>query len=185
MTKRKRASLVALAVMCVAVLGLAAAVYAKYISSVTKTGTATVAKWAFTTDNTSGTITCNLDETYDPDTLVAGKIAPGTSGYCPIAVSNANSEVGITYNITPSADANKPTNLKFYKDATHQQAITGTVEGSLAPGATATVNVYWQWPYETTPIADGDAADTANGVSAQTMTITFDVTGVQVQPVAQ
>ena len=148
-----------------------------------KTGTATVAKWAFTTDNTTGNITCELDETYDPDTLVSGKIAPGTSGKCPVTVSNANSEVGIRYDITPSTVTNQPTNLKFYADASHTTEITSgaTVNGTLIPGASDTVYVYWNWPYQ-----DGteayDTADTTNGVAGSTMTITLDVVGTQVQP---
>lgn len=187
MKKRNTALAVAFFLFGVAVLGLFATVYAKYISKVEKTGTATVAKWAFSTDNTSGSVTCTLDETYDPDTLVADKIAPGTSGKCPISVSNANSEVGIRYDIKPSTVTNQPTNLKFYKEAAHTTEITDstTVTGTLKPGAAATtVYVYWEWPYQ-----DGtdtyDTADTTNGVSASTMTITFDVVGTQLQPVAQ
>lgn len=188
MSKKKGAAVAALIIMGVVVLGLAAAVYAKYLSSITKTGTATVAKWAFTTDNTSGTVVCELDHNYDAATLVNGKIAPGTSGKCPIQVSNATSEVGISYSIKPSA-TNQPTNLKFYKEASHTTEVSGSsaVTGTLNPGAAAqTIYVYWWWPYQTGTVTDGVAAgdtdDTANGTSAAAMTITFDVTGTQVEP---
>ena len=187
MKKRKTALVVAFFVIGVAVLGLFAAVYAKYTSKVEKTGTATVAKWAFTTDNTAGSVQCKLDETYDPDTLVADRIAPGTSGKCPISVSNANSEVGISYDIKPSTVTGQPANLKFYTDAGHQNELTGatTVHGTLAPNAAAvTTYVYWEWKYQ-----DGtdayDVADTTDGISANTMTMTFDVVGTQLQPTAQ
>ena len=192
MSKKRSAVVAVFIVMGVVVLGLAAAVYAKYISTITKTSTATVAKWAFTTDNTAGSVTCDPGQTYDPDTLVNYKIAPGTSGSCPISVSNATSEVGIRYDIKPSTITNQPTNLKFYTDEAHQNEITGnvTVNGTLKPGDTATTAyVYWYWPYETGTVTDGiatgDAADTTDGVAGGTMTITFDVTGTQVQPVAQ
>lgn len=184
MNKRKTALVVAFIVAGVAILGLAAAVYAKYISSITKTGTATVAKWAFTTDNESGNVTCRLDETYDPDTLVANKIAPGTSGYCPIEISNANTEVGVHYKIEPSTVTNKPANLKFYTDSAHQNEITGSVakEGDLAPNTAATtVYIYWNWAYEDSTDAY-DTADTTDGTNANTMTMTFDVTGTQIEP---
>jgi hypothetical protein len=90
MNKKKAAPIVVLVAIAVTALGLAAAVYAKYVSRITRTGSATVAKWAFTEDNSSeGTVTCELDRTYNTNTLVDGKIAPGTSGYCPIEISNA------------------------------------------------------------------------------------------------
>ena len=185
MNKKKTTLVVALIAIGVAVLGLSAAVYAKYISSITKTGTATVAKWAFTTDNTSGTVTCALDKTYNANTLVAGKIAPGTSGKCPIEISNATSEVGIRYDIKLSgAVTGKPTNMKFYADADHRTELTGdtTINGTLKPGAaTVTEYVYWEWPYQD-GTTEYDSADTTDGQKAASLTMTFDVTGTQVQP---
>ncbi len=187
MSKKKTMLVAAFVVMGIAALGLAAAVYAKYISSISKTGTATVAKWAFTTDNREGEVTCTLDQTYNADTLVAGKIAPGTSGKCPITVSNATSEVGIRYDIKPSAVANQPTNLRFYSDAGHQHEITtasdsDTIFGTVAPGQSSPeVYVYWNWPYQD-GTDDYDAADTEDGEAAKTMTMTFTVTGTQVEP---
>ena len=82
MTKRKRASLVALAVMCVAVLGLAAAVYAKYIASLQVTGNASIAAWKFESDNENATLTCNVTSTVVSGTIAGDanttyKIAPG------------------------------------------------------------------------------------------------------------
>lgn len=185
MNKKKVAPIVVLAAIAVTALGLAAAVYAKYVSSITKSGNATVAKWAFVSDNESSTLTCDLDKTYDATTLVGGKIAPGTSGYCEVELSNANTEVGVEYTISlPSTVANKPTNLKFYSDASHETEVTSAapITGTLAPNATATsVKIYWMWPY-----VDGtdsyDTADTTDGTAAKTMTMEFTITGTQVQP---
>jgi hypothetical protein len=183
MTKRKKTIVAAFAILGIAVVGLAAGVYAKYISTITRgAGEATVAKWAFETDNANSTITCKLAKTYNANTLTAGKIAPGTSGKCPISISNANSEVGVTYEIKPKAITDAPKNLKFYKDEAHQNAFSesATISGTLAPKAAAnTIYVYWYWPYETT---DGDTDDTTDGKAAKTMTVTFDITGTQVRP---
>lgn len=184
MSKKKKSLIAVFAILGIAVVGLSAGVLAKYISYVTASGTATVAKWAFTTDNTSGSVTCTVDGTYDGTTLVNGKIAPGTSGKCPIVISNATSEVGITYTIEPDGEVtNKPTNLVFYKDAGHTQAFSAssTITGSLDAGETMDepVYVYWNWEYETD---NGDTADTTDGTNASTMTMSFKVTGTQVHP---
>ena len=187
MSKKKKTIIAVIAILAIAIVGLGVGVVAKYISNITATGTATVAKWAFTTDNASGNIICELDYTYDATTLVNGKIAPGTSGKCPILISNANSEVGIEYTIEPDGEVtNQPTNLKFYKDAAHSQPFSASakITGNLNPKSTMAepVYVYWYWAYETT---DGDTADTSDGVAAETMTMNFKVTGTQVAPTHQ
>lgn len=186
MSKNKKALFAVFAILGIVAVGLTTAVFAKYITTLTSgEGKATVAKWAFATDNTNGTITCELDETYDSSKLVAGKIAPGTSGKCPIAISNANSEVGVAYEITPKTVTGKPTNVKLYKDAGHSQPFgTGDGEtpitGTLAPKAAgSTLYVYWDWAYET---ANGDTTDTSEGEAAGNMTITFEITGTQINP---
>ena len=190
MSKKKKTMLALAIILGIAVVGLAAGVYAKYIASITSgNGSATVAKWAFEEDNKNETITCELDKTYDASTLVDKKIAPGTSGKCPISISNANSEVGVTYTIKPKTVTNQPTNLKLYKDAAHTQefSTTATITDTLAPKAAAqVVYVYWNWEYETgddaASVATNDDADTTNGKAAGTMEISFDISGVQVRP---
>ena len=190
MSKKKKTMLALAIILGIAVVGLAAGVYAKYIASITSgNGSATVAKWAFETDNANTTITCELDKTYNADTLVAGKIAPGTSGKCPIKISNANSEVGVNYTIKPKTVTNQPKNLKLYKDANHTKefSTTATITDTLAPKAAAqTIYVYWNWEYETGAVTEGvaagDADDTTDGKAAKTMEISFDISGVQVQP---
>ena len=121
--------------------------------------------------------------------MVAGKIAPGTSGKCPIKISNANSEVGVNYTIKPKTVTNQPTNLKLYKDANHTDAFSASaaITGTLTPGAAEqTIYVYWDWAYETGTVTDGvatgDSADTTDGEAAKKMEISFDISGVQVQP---
>ena len=193
MSKKKKTMLALAIILGIAAVGLAAGVYAKYIASLTSgNGSATVAKWAFEEDNENATITCELDKTYNPDTLVAGKIAPGTSGKCPIKISNETSEVGVNYTIKPKTVTNQPTNLKLYKNATHTDefSTTAAITGTLTPGAAEqTIYVYWDWAYETGTVTDGvatgDDADTANGEDPKTMEISFDISGVQVRPTQQ
>lgn len=193
MSKKKKTMLALAIILGIAAVGLAAGVYAKYIASLTSgNGSATVAKWAFETDNANTTITCELAKTYKASTLVAGKIAPGTSGKCPIKISNANSEVGVNYTIKPKTVTNQPTYLKLYKNEAHTEEFSTTeaITGTLAPkAAEQTIYVYWDWAYETGTVTDGvaagDAADTTDGEAAKTMEISFDISGVQVPPTEQ
>lgn len=193
MSKRRTrtALVVAFVVMGVAVLGLAAAVYAKYIASINnKSASAQVAAWAFQDENMSTTLSCPLTTTYDPDTLVANRIAPGTKGTCEIKLSNTLSEVGVDYTVTVST-ATGPTNLIF-KNGSNTITSGGSFTGNLTPGQAAqTVKIDWEWPYETpdeTP--DGDDADTLDGRTAagkaangtKTMNVTFNISGVQTKP---
>ena len=168
-----------------------ASTYAKYTAEVSGSGTATVAKWAFEDDNDITTFTVKLNETYDPTTLVANKIAPGTEGSFEITLVNTNSEVGVDFTVGLDNINNKPTNLKFYKDAAYTTELTpgtGTITGQLKAGDATGVKpkIYWKWLYETGTVTDGiatgDAADTTDGESANTLTIGLTVKGVQTEP---
>ena len=189
--KNKKTLLVLVLLLLVGITsGYVASTYAKYTSKIeNNNGTATVAKWAFTTDNSAQTLAVNLDNTPDPSTLVAGKIAPGTSGSFNIALSNATTETGVDWTISLKNVTNKPTNLKFYKDSSHTTEITpgtGTITGQLAAQDSTglSVPIYWAWAYETTAIATNDPIDTTDGEAANSLTIGVDITGVQTQPSA-
>ena len=189
--KNKKSLLVLVLLLLVGITsGYVASTYAKYTSKIeNNNGTATVAKWAFTTDNSAQTLTVNLDNTPDPSTLVAGKIAPGTSGSFNVALVNTNTETGVDWTISLKSITNKPTNLKFYKDSAHTTEITpgtGTITGQLAAQDSTglSVPIYWAWAYETTAIATNDPIDTTDGEAANSLTIGVDITGVQTQPSA-
>ena len=157
--------------------------YAKYTAEVEGSGTATVAKWNFATDNAITSITINLDGTIDASTLVSGKIAPGTSGSFSIALKNT-SDVGANFTVSLGTITGKPTNLKFYKDSTYTTEITPgstTITGQLIAGDSTglSVPIYWKWLYETT---NGDSADTTDGVAGASLTIPVTVSGVQTPP---
>ncbi|MBR1748431.1 MAG: hypothetical protein IJ743_01400 [Bacilli bacterium] len=169
--------------------GYVAGTYAKYTSEITPTaGTATVAKWNFDVENNGKAVTVDADltKTYDANTLVSGKIAPGTEGAFKIELANETSEVGVNYEITIGDITGKPTNLKFYKDAAHTQEISAVnkVTGTLNVGAIATkVDIYWAWEYETDAIATNDPIDTTDGKAAASLTIPVTIVGTQVRPV--
>ena len=163
---------------------------AKYTGQVTGSGVATVARWAFETDNSAvSSFNINLSTTADETTLakVNGKqrIAPGTEGSFAITLTNPNSEVGVDFTVALDTISNKPTNLKFYKDANHTTELvpgTSTITGQLAAldSIGVPVTIYWAWAYET---ANGDAADTSSGTANdRDLTIGLTITGIQTEP---
>ena len=188
MKKRKSLVLIALLLLVGLTSGYVASTYAKYTSTITGSkGTATVAKWAFDTENTSKTYEIKYLETYDKSTLVNGKIAPGTKGSFDIALSNKTSDVGVKFEIALGTATNKPTNLKFCKDAACTQELTpgtGKITGKIAQGEelkdTTAVKVYWAWEYSTSDA--NDETDTTEGKAAQDVTLNLTITGTQVEP---
>ena len=191
MKKKKKSLLVVALLLLVGITsGYVASTYAKYTSQIAgNNGSVTVAKWAFSTDNPTQTLTINFSGTYDPTTLVAGKIAPGTSGSFNVALKNNNTETGVDWTIKLNSVTGKPTNLKFYKDSEHTTELTpgtSTITGQLAAKdtTTLTVPIYWAWEYETSEIATNDPLDTTDGEAAKELTIGVDITGVQTAPSA-
>lgn len=178
---------------------------AKYVTEVTGTATAMVAKWSFTAnganpnsaEESSKKFSVNLGKTlkYDGTTLASDRIAPGTEGSFDIVVDATGSEVGVAYQIKFSNLVNKPANLKFYEgyedgnftkeisELVDFEGFTGTIEAN-AETRTVIKTVYWQWPYET---GDSNAdkvkhngEDTLDAGKKIMLDIT--VTGTQVSP---
>jgi hypothetical protein len=178
--RKKRIGLIILLLVFGLTAGYVANTYAKYTAQVSGSGTATVAKWAFASDNASTNFTINLDGTIDASTLMNDRIAPGTSGSFDIALSNANSEVGVEFTISFSNAQNVPSNLVFKQGGSVVDITTQTITGKIAAGDTLTVPVTWEWPYYTS--AADDVEDTTDGVAGNTMTVNTTITGVQVQP---
>ena len=189
MMNKKSLMIIVLLLLVGLTCGYVASTYAKYTSTITGSGTATVAKWAFSTDNATQNITIALNPTVDATTLVNDRIAPGTSGSFNIALVNTNSEVGVDFTITLDSITDKPANLKFYKDSSYNTELTPgttTITGQLvAEDSTGvTVPIYWRWEYETNPASTNDPIDTSAGIAADTLTIGVTITGVQTQPSA-
>ena len=193
MTKKKKV-LTILAILAVILLAfIGGQAYAKYVSEVRGKGTAEVATWDFKVNGQSEHVEAiNLASTYDNETLVNNKIAPGTSGSFNIVVDATGSEVGINYNIAFAEEENKPQNLKFEYNGKEYNSIkdleddlSGTINANDEE-KTKTLNVKWKWDYETgsgpEEILSNDLIDTQDAKRIQNYTFDVVVTGTQVEP---
>lgn len=181
-----------------------ASTYAKYTETLPqRTGEATIAKWAFASDNESKTITVDFSTTYDPATLVAQRIAPGTEGGFKIEVANTNGETGVDFtmnfgNVTPAIGT---FTFEVIPDTTDTATGTaaaianpsaGVFTGHINPGETRKLLVSWEWAYEATgdaaAITAQDTQDTtigiAGGASGTKLQVPVTITGVQSRPAA-
>ena len=187
--KTKKITRIAVAILLVIAIQAMGITYAKYYTLERATGSTGVAKWAFkiVKDETQ-TKSINLADTVNKDTLIDGKIAPGTTGAINIELDGTGSEVDLDYTIQFANEKNKPKNITFtrsgteYKSLSEMGTITGNIKHTDSPMKSAIV-IFWTWDYETgeTPdaIATNDVIDTqdANTISEYT----FDVvaTGTQ------
>ena len=197
MRKTKGKVLIVLGMLLIVLIASISAVFtnSKYASKVTGEVSTSVAHWNF---EVTGTDTFNARDTLaglklaqvcTPETLVNGKIAPGTSGSFTINVSTRGAEVGASYNIVfDNFSNNFPTNLKFYVDGTAYNlstGFTGVINANDTNNQTKTHTVTWEWPYETGDVTQNDPIDTANGINNKDVTFDITVTATQVSPVAQ
>ena len=195
MSKRKKVIIVSsiLIIMLLAFIGGQA--YAKYISQVRGNGIAEIATWSFKVNGQKEQVQeIKLVSTYNSETLVNNKIAPGTSGSFNIIVDATGSEVGIKYNIKFAEESNKPQNLKFVyggKEYDSIKQLGDELSGTIAANEedkTRTINVQWKWNYETGSSAEqinaNDIIDTNDAISIANYTFQEIVTGTQVEPQA-
>ncbi len=195
MSKKKKAviALCILVVMVIAFIGGQA--YAKYISQVRGNGIAEIATWSFKVNGEKEQVQeVRLASTCNNETLVDNKIAPGTSGSFNIVIDATGSDVGINYNITFAQEENKPQNLKFVYGGIEYSSIK-ELEGKLSGiieanerDKTRTINVRWQWDYETgrdfSQVNANDIIDTKDATNIANYTFQVIVTGTQIQPQA-
>lgn len=195
MTKSKKIILAIAVLLCILLAFIGGQAYAKYITEIKGNGIAEVATWSFKVNDQKEHIQeIKLASTYNNETLVNNKIAPGTSGNFNIIVDATGSEVGIRYNIVFSDEANKPTNLKFiYEDQEYNsiQELENNLSGVInanEENKTKTLNIGWKWDYETgqeeEEIAANDLIDTKDAEKLQNYTFKVSVTGTQVEPQA-
>lgn len=195
MSKKKKVIIVSsiLIIMLLAFIGGQA--YAKYISQVRGNGIAEIATWSFKVNGQKEQVQeIKLVSTYNSETLVNNKIAPGTSGSFNIIVDATGSEVGIKYNIKFAEESNKPQNLKFVyggKEYDSIKQLGDELSGTIAANEedkTRTINVQWKWDYETGSSAEqinaNDIIDTNDAISIANYTFQVIVTGTQVEPQA-
>ena len=170
-----------------------ASTYAKYTETLPqRTGEATIAKWAFASDNESKTITVDFSTTYDPATLVAERIAPGTKGGFKIEVANTNGETGVDFtmnfgNVTPAIGS---FTFEVIPDLTETATGTTAIEnpsagvftGHINPGETRKLLVSWEWAYDVSTAQD--TQDTTIGIAGGKLQVPVTIIGVQSRPVA-
>ena len=185
MREYKGLVLIAIIVLIIVMTFFIRITYARYSSNSQAVSTITVAKWAFETDNAISTVNVSLSDTYDPTTLVNGRIAPGTKGSFAVVLKNPTSETSVDFTISLGSIANIPSNLKFYKDSacTNEIAVgTGSITGQLAKqdSTELPVTIYWKWNYYTS--SAGDTLDTSDGETAANLTIPVIIRGLQTDP---
>lgn len=162
--------------------------YARYMTQERGTGSADIANWSFEiAKNGEQTKTVKLVNTVDKDTLVNGKIAPGTSGEITITLDATGSEVGVDYTLAFMNEVNRPSNITFTYGERNYQTLTqiGDIKGTInTTGAkTKTITIQWSWAYQTGSTFDeitaNDNKDTQDGTSLLDYTFDIYVAGVQ------
>lgn len=205
--KKKSSWLIIILLLLVGITSIyVAGTYAKYTASLgTQNGEATIAKWNFDVENSSVTMDVNFTPTYNPATLTAQRIAPGTVGKFVIELANTTSEVGVDYtldfgNVTPAIGT---FSFNVTNNGITLNPNTGLYEGHLNIGETVNVNVEWEWLYEAEEIdedtmtaeeiaaaqAANEAQDTqdttvgkAGGADGTKLLVPVTITGVQSEP---
>lgn len=187
---KKKDYLLIILLLLVGITGIyVGSTYAKYVEQLDeKTGEAVIAKWNFSGDNENVSMDIDFTNTYDPDTLVAKRIAPGTEGEFSIELFNTSSEVGVDYEIAFGTPTGKAASLTFYDEHDQEIDITSdTLTGFIPVGESDTITIKWAWAYDVS--AEQDAADTAlgtaGGADGTKLSIPITITGTQTQPVEQ
>ena len=193
MNKKKKILLVICVLLAITISFIGGKTFSKYVSEVKGTGTAEIANWVFKVNGKEDVVqNVNLLSTYNNETLIDNKVAPGTSGSFNIVVDATGSEVGIDYTIQFLNESEKPQNLRFtYQDkqyATIQELekdLSGTINAN-DENKTRTITIDWEWQYETgeneNEINKNDQIDTNNAKQLQNYTFDIYVTGTQVMP---
>lgn len=187
--KIKKIGTVVMAILLIISIQAIGITYAKYIVGEKATGEAEIAQWAFQIKKEGEkTKNINLASTVNSNTLVDGKIAPGTSGQFVITLDATGAEVNATYSLQFSNEKNKPKNLSFtyqgkkYNSLSEIGEIKGTIKYSDVV-RTHGIPISWEWSYETgstiKEIATNDKTDTENASTIDKYTFDVNVTATQ------
>ena len=193
MKNKKKILIVTLILLAIIVSFIGGNAFAKYMAQVQGTGTAEIANWVFKVNGTEESIQ-NIDllSTYNNETLVDNRVAPGTSGSFNIVIDATGSEVGIDYKVKFLNESQKPDNLificndtKFWTIQELETELTGTISANEEE-KTRTITIGWEWLYETgdstEDIQVNDMVDTKNAQSLENYTFDINVIGTQVMP---
>ena len=163
--------------------------YAKYIAGDQGTGYAEIAKWGFEiVKDGQETKTVQLLDTTDKQTLVNGKIAPGTSGMITVELDASATEVDLNYTLEFTNEQNKPDNMFFTYEGKQYQSLNaiGEIIGRINYNSGVKVkpiNIKWTWGYETGTTdeqkAANDIIDTQN--ANKIVQYTFDIVATATQ----
>lgn len=180
---KKKSLLLAALLLLVGISSIfVAGTYAKYASTIDgKQGEAVIAKWTFATANEDITMDVDFTTTYDADTLIADRIAPGTSGTFAIELSNAGGETGVDYTITFGTIT--PTIAGLTLTSGGSAIPAAGLTGTIAPNGSDTVTINWEWAYEGNDSQDTTLGE-AGGASGTKLVVPVTITGVQTQPSA-
>ena len=213
MSRRKKLLIIVLSLMLVFLVAMILGyTYAKYINSREVSSTAGTATWSFdgsisNTENNQ-TKSISLAQTVNKDSVVSGKIAPGTSGTFKIIIDANGSEVDVDYDVLlKGEESNKPDNLYFtcedlvnardsennlikyysledmlaFDSQSNEYNMSGTIDKD-SNSTPKEITVDWVWPYEST--RDGytleqlDALDTEDS-GITDYTFTLSILGKQ------
>lgn len=177
------------AVLLIVLLQSMGYTYAKYITQEKGTGQAEVAKWGFEiSKNGEQTKNVKLVNTTAKNSLINGKIAPGTSGNIVITLDGTGSEVDVDYTLRFANEQNKPNNITFTYAGQQYKALSeiATIKGTIKHDddlKTKDIAIYWEWGYETgstsDEIAKNDVLDTQDANSITEYTFDIIATGTQ------
>lgn len=193
MNKKKRI-LIALCIIFTMVISFFVGnTFSKYLSEVKGTGTAEIANWVFKVNGTDEVVrNVNLLSTYNNETLVDKRVAPGTNGFFNIVIDAGDSEVGVDYVVEFLNESKKPQNLVFTYEGVEYNSIqdleenlSGTINAN-DEDRTREISIYWDWKYETgdneNEINENDIIDTNDAKELENYTFDVLVRGTQVMP---
>ena len=179
MNKRKTSLVIVISLVVLLLSVILGYTYSKYTTSKEVRGSTSVATWSFdgAISNTESTTTklISLADTVSKDSIVTGKIAPGTNGSFKIIINASGSEVDVDYDVLLKDEENsKPSNLyftcedlknardekgqliKYYSlsdmlkvDDNNRSNMSGKIINSENK-TPKVITVNWDWPYETT-----------------------------------
>lgn len=193
MKKNKKILFVILILLAIILSFIGGKTFSKYMSQVQGSGTAEIANWVFKVNGTEDLVqSVDLLSTYNNETLIDNKVAPGTSGSFNIIIDATGSEVGVDYKVKFLNESEKPQNLIFsYNDNKYktiqelQENLSGTINAN-EDNKTRTITINWEWQYETgeneNEINQNDIIDTQNAKDFENYTFDINVIGTQVMP---
>ena len=188
MSKNKKAILLILSLIMLLIVFIGGYTFSKYISNMQGGGKAEIAKWIFYGGFEEQSSKITLSNTVEKESLVNGKIAPGTSGEFDILIDATGSEVGIEYVASINNENNKPENMKFkvsnseneYEslEELFSQEIHGVITAE-SENKKIIIPIEWNWPYESEQ-ENADEIDTINGMEALTYSFSVNIVGRQI-----